>query len=113
LFQLFFYDIHQKNLKEAGMAGFQEILIVVAIILGIFFFPRVMSKKTAPRAVKSKINISGKMRIAIAVTIIYPIFPAVYFQPWHRNFSSLVLIGILPVLLGWLVVWVYNGFRKS
>jgi uncharacterized membrane protein (DUF4010 family) len=113
LFQLFFYDTNQPNKKEGGMAGFQEILIVVAIILGIFFIPRVISKKPALRAAKSKKKISGNMRIAIAATLIYPIFPAVYFQPWHRNLVLFVLIGIMPVLLGWLAVWVYDGFRKS
>jgi len=94
------------------MAGFQEILIVVAIILGIFFIPRVISKKPALAAAKSKQKISGKLRIAIAATIIYPIFPAVYFQPWQQNLSAIALTGIVPVLVGWLAAWVYDGFRK-
>ena len=94
------------------MAGFQEILIVVAIVLGIFFIPRITSKRPMLRSAKPKQKISGKMRIAIAATIIYPFLPAVYFQPWQQNLTLLALFGIVPVLLGWLAVWVYAGFRK-
>lgn len=94
------------------MAGFQEILILVAIVLGIFFIPRITSKKLILRQVKPRPRITGKMRIAIAATIVYPLFPALYFRPWQQNVSSLVLFGTVPVLLGWLAAWVYAGFRK-
>lgn len=94
------------------MAGFQEILIVVLIVLGIFFIPRMISKRPAPFVARPKPKITGKMRIAIAATLVYPLFPAVYFQPWRQNVISLALIGMGPVLLGWLVYWVYAGFRK-
>jgi hypothetical protein len=93
------------------MAGFQEILILVAIVLGIFFIPRITAKRTAARPAEPKKKISGKMRIAIAATIIYPIFPAVYFQPWQKHLTLLALFGMLPVV-GWLTAWVYAGFRK-
>ena len=95
------------------MAGFQEILIVVAIVLGIFFIPRIMSKRPAPRAAKPKQKISGKMRIAIAAYHRLPHFPGCLFSALATEFNLVgVLIGIVPVLLGWLVVWVFAGFRK-
>jgi hypothetical protein len=112
LFRTFIYGTKQTHLKGAGMAGFQELLIIVAIVLGIFFIPRMTSKRLIQRPEKPAKKISGKMRIAIAVTLIYPILPVVYFQPWQQHLIPLVLTGLLPVLLGWLTAWIYAGFRK-
>jgi uncharacterized membrane protein (DUF4010 family) len=95
------------------MAGFQEILVLVAIVLAVFFIPRITSKRPMARQVKRKPGLSGKMRIAIAASIVYPFLPAVYFKPWQQNLASLALFGIVPVLLGWLAAWVYAGFRKK
>lgn len=97
------------------MFGFQEILIVTAIILGIIVLPprfRKRQKPTLQRPIKPGVRLSGKMRIAVAVSVIYPALASFYFRPWQKEPILFYYIGVGPVVLGWLLHWVYKGFRS-
>ena len=86
------------------MPGFQEILIIAAIILGLVFIPRMMEpKKPAVRRVRAPKRLDGRWRLAIALSVIYPLVMAAVLQPWH---------GTGPVLLAWLLLWVFQGFMR-
>lgn len=95
------------------MTGFQEILIIVGIVLGIFFLPRMMSKKPAPRRVRPKLEMSGKMRMAVAASVLHPLLCAAFFKPWQQaGLFVFIYIGVAPVVVGWLAAWVFVGFNK-
>jgi len=47
------------------MFGLQEILIIVAIVLGVLFIPRMNARRQPQRAAEPKIRLSGKIRMAV------------------------------------------------
>ncbi len=96
-------------------SGIQEILVLVIILLGILFLPRIMNrgqekKATAP---KPTVALSGKMRLAVGASIIWPAIMAAYLQPWRSDLVTFLYIGPGPVILGWIIFWVRAGFRKT
>ena len=95
------------------LSGIQEILVLVIIILAIFFVPRMLNRKEESASQTPTITISGKKRLAIAASILWPALMAGYFQPWKSNLVMFFYIGPGPVLFIWLVYWVFVGFRKS
>ncbi len=95
------------------MFGFQEMLFVAAIILAILFIPRMISKRPARRQVERIIHLSGVLRFAIVVSVIYPVLAAAYCQPWQKDPILFFYIGVGPVVLGWLLFWVAVGFRRK
>ncbi len=91
------------------MSGVNEILIVVAIIAGIFFVPRMLPAKRQIQIAKRPIVFSGKLRLAVAASIIYPLAAAAYFKPWKNDIIVFLYLGIGPVALCWLLTWVLGG----
>jgi len=95
------------------MPGFQEIMIILAIVVGAMFIPRMVNqKKPAPKLVRPKKKLSGKVRLAIALSIIYPLIVAAVLQPWHNDPMPYLFIGVGPVILCWLLFWVIQGYRR-
>ena len=94
------------------MSGFHEILLVAAILLGILFLPRMMPRKGAQTSPRPVMVISRNLRIAMAVSVIYPAVAAAFLQPWRKDLILFVYIGLGPVLLGWLLYWVFTGRKK-
>ena len=97
-------------------SGIQEILVLVAIILGILFLPRILNRGQGEKkavAPKPAAVLSGKMRLAIAASILWPAVVAAFMQPWKEDFVSFLYIALGPALLGWIIFWVYTGFLKK
>lgn len=95
------------------MPGYQEVLIISAIILGVIFLPRVMApRKPPPRLIRSKKKLSGTLRAALALSVVYPLIAAAVLQPWHANLMLYLYVGPGPVLAVWLLYWVVQGFRR-
>lgn len=95
------------------MPGLQEILILVIIILALFFIPRVMAKGRSRPAVRPRISLPGRARLAIAVSFFWPAIWAVYLQPWRKDFLPFIVIGLLPPAVAWILYWVLSGFKKK
>lgn len=96
------------------MPGYQEILIISAIVLGVIFIPRMMEqKKPALRLVRPRKKLSGQWRLAIAFSIVYPLTMAAMMQPWRTESYRFLYLGLGPVLLGWLLYWVFQGFKRK
>ena len=95
-------------------SGIQEILVLVIIILGILFLPRILNRgREKPTvAAQSGVVLSGRMRLAIGVSIIWPIMIAAFMQPWKQDFIPYLYLGLGPVVIVWIVYWVLTGFRK-
>ncbi len=95
------------------MLGLQEILIISAIVAGAIFIPRMVNpKKPAPRIVRPKHKLSGKLRLGIAASIVFPLVAAAFLQPWRNDPITYLFLGLGPVLLCWLLYWVLLGFRR-
>ena len=100
------------------MSGFQEILLVSAIVLAVIFLPRMMRPKKieAPRPpVLRRVakGISGQLRLAILASIIWPVLAAAYFKPWNNAWIPFFYGGVLPVVLLWGVYWVLRGYGRK
>lgn len=96
-------------------SGFNEIVIVALIAFAIFFIPRLKGKRQEIRFVKStpkSLVVSGRLRLAIFVSILWIAGAALFFQPWKDNLSLFLCIGTGPVFLGWGLIWVIAGYRK-
>ena len=97
------------------LTGIQEILVLVAIILGILFLPRILNRGQEKKSAvfKPAVVLSGKMRMAIAASVLWPAAMAVFMQPWENDLFPFVYIGPGPVVLGWIFFWVYTGFLRK
>jgi hypothetical protein len=96
-------------------SGIQEILVLVAIILGILFLPRILNRgqEKKPAAFKPAVVLSGKMRMAIAASVLWPAAMAAFMQPWKDDLFPFVYIGSGPVAVFWIIYWVFTGFRRN
>ena len=94
------------------MSGIQEILVLVVIIMAIFFLPRVMSRGKEKKQLEQVFALSGKMRLAIATSVFWPLLMAAVIQPWQKNMSLFFYIGFGPVAFGWVMTWILHGFRN-
>jgi len=97
-------------------SGIQEILLLVIIILGILFLPRILNRggsETREAVPRPAIEISGKMRLAVAVSVIWPAVMAAFLKPWEQDLFRYLYLGVGPVALIWMIYWVLTGFRKK
>ena len=94
------------------MSGFHEILLVAAILLAILFLPRMMPRKNVQTSTRPAIVISRNMRVAIAASVLYPVVTAAFLQPWRKDLILFLYAGMGPVLIGWLLYWVFSGRKK-
>ena len=96
-------------------SGIQEILVLLIIILGILFLPRIFSRgqENRPAVPRPAIVVSGKMRLAIAASVLWPAVMAAYIQPWAGDLSRYLYFGVGPVAFIWIIYWVATGFRKK
>jgi len=97
-------------------SGIQEILVLVIIILAIFFLPRILSRGQATTQVavqKPAATLSGKMRLAIAVSVLWPAGVAAFLRPWREDLILFLYFGLGPVAVCWIFFWVFTGFRKK
>jgi hypothetical protein len=95
--------------------GIQEILILVVIILGILFLPRILNRgqEKEPAGPVPPFVLSGKLRLAIAASILWPAVVAAFIQPWKSDLIPFLYLGLGPVALMWIMYWVLIGFRKK
>jgi hypothetical protein len=96
-------------------SGIQEILVLVAIILGILFLPRILNRgqEKTVAAPRPAVVLSGKMRLTIAASILWPAAMAAFLKPWTDGLFPFLYIGFGPVAVFWIVFWVFTGFRRK
>ncbi len=96
------------------MFGYQEILIISAIVFGALVLPRIIKppKQAPPRLVKPKKSLTGAVRLAVAASLLYPLVAAAVMRPWQGELIAYLYTGLGPVLMGWLLFWVLRGFRR-
>lgn len=95
------------------MTGIQEILVLILIILGIFYLPRLASRGRQVKNPTPLSGLSGWTRLAIAASVFWPLLAAVYFQPWRKDLVLFIYLGVGPVVVGWVTGWVILGYQKG
>ena len=96
------------------MPGYQEIVIISAIVLGVIFIPRMMApRKTAPRSILRPKRLPGAWRAALAISVVYPLIVAAFIRPWQTDPVPYVYTGPVPVAMAWLMYWVLRGFKRK
>ncbi|HNY65225.1 MAG TPA: hypothetical protein PKM41_07275 [Deltaproteobacteria bacterium] len=96
------------------MTGVQEVLLIVLLFSIIFILPSRLGKGgSGKKPGKLMAALSGKVRLGIFVSAVWLLVWAVYFRPWAGGVLVFALVGPSPVLLGWGIFWVVEGFRKD
>ncbi|MEJ2037487.1 MAG: hypothetical protein P8X55_00950 [Desulfosarcinaceae bacterium] len=99
------------------MSGFQEILVIVLIVLAIFFVPRMRQapqrRKPQAKPRSARPFFRGRTRLAIFLSLLWLGLVAAHFQPWRSGLLSFLYFGAGPVALGWGIAWVLKGFGKA
>jgi hypothetical protein len=98
-------------------SGFQEILLIGLIVLGIIFLPRLSGRRRIPSNEKranprTRVHLTGFLRLAIFVSITWLMATAAYLEPWERPGQQYLFVGAGPVALFWGIFWIAAGFRK-
>ncbi len=97
------------------MSGITEILIIVALVLGIFILPRTMGRNLDIDRNRSNhvVSISGWIRLAIVVSILWPALVAFFLRPWNNQWDLFLYVAFGPVGLSWGVCWMLWGFKNG
>ena len=96
------------------MPSVQEILVIALLIALFVIFPRRMGKAGSVRKSGNIMKtFSGKVRLGMLVSAIWLLSWSVYFRPWSGDLLGFALLGLCPVILGWGILWVVDGFKKD
>lgn len=95
------------------MSSPQEILIIALLFVLIFFLPRRLGKGGSKKSGTVLKNLSGRLRLALLVSVVWLLAWAAYFRPWSGEILGFALVGLSPVALGWGILWVVDGFKKK
>jgi hypothetical protein len=90
----------------------QEILVLIVIVLAIFYLPRVIGRKPVPAREIRRPDLTGRMRLAILVTLFWIAGAAFILKPWQDDALPFVYTGLAPVAALWGSTWVWFGYRK-
>jgi hypothetical protein len=96
------------------MSGVTEILLIVAIILGILILPRALRRPQEKEIYQTHqgMRLTGWHRLAIIVSVLWPALLAFYLRPWHSDWLTYLSVAVCPVGLAWGIYWIFSGFRE-
>lgn len=98
----------------ATMSGVTEILLLVAIILGILILPRALRRPQEDdiHQVNQGMRLTGWQRLAIIVSVLWLALLALFLKPWHSDWLIYLSVAVCPVGVAWGVYWIFSGFRR-
>jgi hypothetical protein len=92
----------------------QEILVLIVVALAIFALPRMMGKHSEPAPVRvvKRPMLTGRIRLAILVTLFWVLGSAAVLEPWQYEVFPFLYVGLAPAAALWGAAWVWFGYRK-
>ena len=92
-----------------------ELLLILALVLGIFVLPRLMSRNQEKSAAvtDSCFRPKGWTRLAIVASVVWPAIALFFMQPWNGHWVSFLYTALGPVALIWGIAWVFSGFLRD
>lgn len=90
----------------------QELLVVLVIVLAIFYLPRRLGRKPVPEPIRRSPPLTGRMRLAIALTLLWIAGAAALLEPWQGDALPFLFLGTGPPAAAWGAAWVWSGYRK-
>ena len=98
------------------VTGIQELLLIALIITALILLPRLTARGKSEAGLKTAQRLqlpsfTGRQRLAIVVSLIWPIIVTLYLSPWTNGWRQFVIVGLGPIVLGWSIVWVITGFK--
>jgi hypothetical protein len=105
------------------MSGFQEILLIVVILLAIFFIPRMTARNAAPASrrhappIRANLRrfpplLSVRQRLAVLASVVWLCGTLLYFRPWAGDWVLFGAVGALPLIIAWGIYWVIADQRR-
>ena len=97
------------------MTSITEILTLVVIIIGILILPK-MFRQEEKKSSKNKLSINSisvLVRFGIIISILIPTISALVFQPWKKDLILFILTGIIPLIIGWGIYWMFTGMKTK
>ena len=92
----------------------QEILVLIVVALAIFALPRIIGKRPEPEPVRvfNRPALTGRMRLAILLTLFWILGSAAVLEPWQGDVKPFLSAGLAPAAALWGAAWVWFGYRK-
>ena len=90
----------------------QELLVLIVIALAIFCFPRMMGRRPAPERARRPSPLTGRMRLAILLTVFWIAGSAAVLKPWQGDVLPFLSLGLGPAAAGWGAAWVWFGYKR-
>jgi hypothetical protein len=95
----------------------QEILVMIVVALALFALPRILGKRPESepmpiRAVRRRPALTGRMRLAILLTLFWILGAAALLEPWQSDIFPFLYVGLAPPAALWGATWVWFGYRK-
>ena len=99
-------------------SGFNEILLIAAIVLALIFLPRINTSRAVGRpgassGLRSGFALSSRQRLAVLASFVWIAFWAVYCEPWQKEWKQFVYFGAGPLLVAWGLWWVGKGRHRN
>ena len=89
----------------------QEVLVLIVVALVVFYLPRMMGKSHVPAPARRPPPLTGKMRLAILITLFWIAGAAALLKPWQGD-PLPFLFSLGPTAAAWGAAWVWFGFKK-
>ena len=90
----------------------QELLVLIVIALALFYVPRMMGRKPPPAPARRSSPLTGRMRLAILLTLFWIAGSTALLKPWQGDPLFFLSLGIGPAIAAWGAVWVWYGYNK-
>ncbi len=96
------------------MSGLQEILLIALLVVIVLLLPRTLSpRRERPVRRVPGLPVSGRLRLALVASVLWPAMAAAYLRPWATGWSLFLYFGVGPVALAWAAAWVRAGFTRG
>jgi hypothetical protein len=93
----------------------QEVLVMIVVALALFALPRMIGRRPEPtpiRVASRRPALTGRMRLAILVTLFWILGFVAILEPWQGDVFPFLYVGLAPAAALWGAAWVWFGYRK-